>query len=258
MGIHDPADQKVGGGWLWRIASLPWRVLRSKIVRDNRFVIVRRIETRIVVDWLKPKPGERILDVACGMGVWSRMVRRAGAEYFGEDLSLKDVAKARKRFPDCCFVNTAAETLCFKEMVFDKVFSNCAIEHFDDDERAFSNMYQVLKQSGIAVVTADSLSRSGPSQRLKKKHCVDFDVRRYYTHDLLMNKLNKAGFEVITYRYYLSSWVADLFYALGIRFGMNGWVLALFPVSYPLTLFFDAFSRRDRHGCGVAVLARKR
>ena len=53
-----------------------------------------RLATR-VVDWLKPSPGERVLDLFCGLGNFSLPMARSGAEVVGLEGSDGLVAKAR-------------------------------------------------------------------------------------------------------------------------------------------------------------------
>ena len=239
------------------VVRLPRRFHKRCIVKDHRFQIPRQIEKQIVRRWLNPKPGEKILDVACGMGSWSRMVIRRGAVYFGLDASFLDVMKAKKRYPESHFINIRAELSPFKTGAFDKVFSNCSIEHFQDDLAALRNIHDMLVNGGWFVLTADALSQDIIPKKLIEKHKTMYDVVTYYTHESLRQKLEQAGFHVLDYKYYLRSGISRFYYALSIRFGIQGWLLYLFPIFYPLVMIADYFSNDKRQGCGVAAIARK-
>lgn len=231
--------------------------LHSLIVRDHVFLVIRRIEKKIVRRWLMPQSSERILDIACGKGNWSTLVTTKGAQYFGTDLDFTDVMKAKKRYPESSFVNIDAENNCFQPESFDKLFSNCSLEHFRDDVQALKGMYDALKPGGSLVLTVDSLSNPNFPVHLRKKHKKEYDVVRYYTVEHLNEKLEDCGFKLIDYKYYLNSKLSEFFYALGVRFGLNGWVLYLFPFSYPLTVIGDKFFSFDQGGCGLAIHAVK-
>lgn len=242
----------------WKyVIRLPKRFHKKCIVKDHRFQIPRRIERRIVLRWLRPKPGEKILDVACGMGGWSAMVTGRGAIYFGLDASFLDVMKAKKRYPESHFINIRAEHSPFKTGAFHKVFSNCSIEHFEDDLAALRNIHDVLVNGGWFVITADALSPNIIPRELIEKHKATYDVVTYYTHESLRQKLEQVGFRVLDVKYYLTSGVSRFYYALGIRFGIQGWLLYLFPFFYPLVMIADYFSGNKKQGCGVAAIARK-
>jgi len=236
---------------------LPKRFHKKCIVKDHRFQIPRRIEKRIVRRWLNPKPGDKILDVACGMGDWSRMVTQKGAVYFGLDASFLDVMKAKKRYPLSHFINIRAEQCPFRTGVFNKVFSNCSIEHFQDDLAALQNIHDMLVNGGWLVITADALSKDIIPKKLIEKHKAMYDVVTYYTHESLIRKLEKTGFRVLDCKYYLTSGISHFYYTLSIRFGIHGWLLYLFPIFYPLVMIADYFSGDKKPGCGVAAIARK-
>jgi ubiquinone/menaquinone biosynthesis C-methylase UbiE len=57
----------------------------------------RRFALPALLDLLKARPGERILDIGCGQGVLASAVARAGAVYTGVDASAKLLEIARRR-----------------------------------------------------------------------------------------------------------------------------------------------------------------
>jgi SAM-dependent methyltransferase len=56
------------------------------------------LEQRLALEpWLQVSAGERVLDVGCGVGRWSRMLAARGAMVTGVDLSPTMIAEARRR-----------------------------------------------------------------------------------------------------------------------------------------------------------------
>ena len=110
---------------------------------------VRRIEWQNMLEWLDPKEGERILDVACGVGILSLKIAERGCEVHGIDIS-ENAINSAKRLAEreriaCEFKVGTAEYLPYPDGYFDKVVCSSSLEHFKDDIKALKEMCMVLK-----------------------------------------------------------------------------------------------------------------
>ena len=108
---------------------------------------IRQIEWRSMLEWLDPKEGERILDVACGGGVLSLKIAERDCEVHGIDLS-EDVINSAKRLAErekiaYEFEIGSAEDLPYPDGYFDKVVRSSSLEHFKDDIKALKEMHRV-------------------------------------------------------------------------------------------------------------------
>ncbi|MHB1921616.1 MAG: class I SAM-dependent methyltransferase [Chitinophagaceae bacterium] len=56
-----------------------------------------------LVTLLDPKPGQNILDLGCGTGYLSEIIRKSGANVFGVDASAEMIQQATKRYPEVHF-----------------------------------------------------------------------------------------------------------------------------------------------------------
>lgn len=101
-----------------------------------------------VLEWLAPRPGERILDLGCGDGALTRKIQDAGAEVLGVDAAPDMIAAARKLGMDAHVMD--AEALPF-QAEFDAVFSNAALHWMSKPEAVISGVARALKPGGRFV-----------------------------------------------------------------------------------------------------------
>ncbi len=116
----------------------------------------RRVHRRILGRW-RPRPGERVLDVGCGTGLFlkSLAAEHDGLALTGLDLSpdmlaraRRDVATLRGRSPTPAFVQGSVFAMPFPDGAFD-VALNCISCHFYLDQvRAFREIHRVLASGG--------------------------------------------------------------------------------------------------------------
>jgi len=120
---------------------------------------VRRIEWRHIMEWLDPKDGERVLDVACGGGELSLKITERGCNVFGIDISEKAINWA-KRLAErekitARFEVADAQYLPYPDSFFDKVVSSSSLEHFPKDVEALKEMSRILKPGGYLLTSTD-------------------------------------------------------------------------------------------------------
>ena len=104
-----------------------------------------------LIELLKPKEGELILDLGCGAGQLTQEITGSGAKVIGMDASESMIADAKKNFPDLEFRVANAEKFNFAEK-FDAIFSNAALHWVKDYKAAAANMFQHLKKNGRLIL----------------------------------------------------------------------------------------------------------
>jgi SAM-dependent methyltransferase len=101
-----------------------------------------------VLNWLAPKPGERILDLGCGDGALTEKLVAAGARVLGADNSEPLLSAARARGLDVRFID--GQALDFGPE-FDAVFSNAALHWMTRAEDVVKGIARALKPGGRFV-----------------------------------------------------------------------------------------------------------
>ncbi|MBI4202240.1 MAG: class I SAM-dependent methyltransferase [Chloroflexi bacterium] len=112
-----------------------------------------------VLRLLDLKAGERVLDVACGQGVVSRALQKAGAEVTGVDLSPTLIKQAQRRSGKAArfLVGDARnlEQVLPESEAFDGAVCVLALENLDTVEPVFGECARLLRKGGrLVTVTA--------------------------------------------------------------------------------------------------------
>ena len=118
-------------------------------------------QTAAFYDWVlglaQPRPGERLLDVACGAGGFMQRAADRGLEVVGLDVSPTAIELARARLPEAELHVGDAEQLRFPDSSFDVVTCLGSLEHFPSPERGAAELARVVRPSGRAIVFVPNL-----------------------------------------------------------------------------------------------------
>jgi SAM-dependent methyltransferase len=260
------------GGWVggWararavRLIDLPFvKVADAVALAGHEVHVCRYREARTLLRWLGQDQDEdrdqdlrglRVLDVAGGDGYWAGQARKRGARAVALDLATSKLHYGRGLAHAPALIKGDALQLPFADASFDRVMSICAIEHFDDGEKALDEMTRVLAPGGDLVMSADALTLAEHWPNLFRAHCERYHVKRTYSHQELTSLLAARGLAVLEYRYQFRSRRAQRMYlglsAYGGKFGFN----AAAPAA-PLVAASDRAARGDG---GAIVLIRAR
>ena len=130
---------------------------------DDADFFAKYREYRYETEWHIPKvvpfgdgKDKDVLEIGCGNGVDGVMWAKAGARYTGVDLTDTAVGATRTHFEclglDGTFQQENAQSLSFGDATFDIVYSHGVLHHTPEPERAFDEVYRVLKPGGRAVL----------------------------------------------------------------------------------------------------------
>lgn len=131
------------------------------VAEGERYDLMLRGFSDAMLNAAELRPGERALDVGCGIGSTTIEAAdrvRPGGAVVGVDVSSPMLSLARQRAQaaeatDVAFVEADAQVHGFGEASFDAVISRNGLMFFDDPDAAFANLGRALRPGGrIAFV----------------------------------------------------------------------------------------------------------
>jgi SAM-dependent methyltransferase len=111
-----------------------------------------------LVEAVDPRPGERVLDVACGSGNAALVAARRYCEVSGLDFAANLVERARERAAadgvEADFLVGDAQDMPFADASFDVVMSVMGVMFAPDQEKAASELLRVCRPGGRIGIAA--------------------------------------------------------------------------------------------------------
>ena len=118
---------------------------------------------RRMVGRVDPRPGERVLDVGCGLGEVAALAARAGAEVTAVDLAPAMIDRARRRPERVDWLIGDSQSLPFDDDSFDVVVSSFGVIFASDPRRAAAELSRVCRDRlAVTAWIGEPAEISGP------------------------------------------------------------------------------------------------
>jgi arsenite methyltransferase len=163
------------------------------------------------------RKGDTVLDLGSGAGNDAFVAREiVGAEgkVIGLDFAEAMLIKARKNtnrlgFTNVEFFKGDIEEMPLQDSVADVVISNCVLNLVPDKEKAFRQIYRVLKPTGHFCVSDVVISGDLPESLLKDATMYAGCVSGALKKEEYLDVISKAGFKNIQIRKEKEVWLPD-------------------------------------------------
>ncbi|HBH84080.1 MAG TPA: methyltransferase type 11 [Bacteroidales bacterium] len=154
------------------------------------------------INYSEPLPGEVCVDLGSGRGTdVIRLAEKVGEEGFvyGIDISEGMIRKAvstaeRLGAKNVRFIQSPLEKLNLDDKVADLVISNCTINHADDKQVVWNEIFRILKKGGRFVVSDIYSSEPVPEEYRNDPVAVSECWAGSVTRTEYLEQLKNAGF----------------------------------------------------------------
>lgn len=128
---------------------------------DERYAELQSVKYRTIIKYL-PEQAGCILDLGCGTGLLLEKLRKRRGLVVGVDASKGMLKRAKSRGKGPRLVLADADSLPFRNDVFDCVVSVTLLQNMPDPARTVRELERVLRKGGTGILTS-----------LKRKHLVE-------------------------------------------------------------------------------------
>ena len=170
-GLNRPANSgyDVNGKTMAQVKSTPWDkwwasapVGPSPPYRTIASLERTRSERELMARWSNLRKGI-VLEAACGSAWHSMILAQRDCYVIGLDLSIAALRLARSLYTQSQLDRNLDTVLAdihampFRDCIFDLVFNQGVLEHFDDQTSVIGEMFRVLRKGSIAISIVPNL-----------------------------------------------------------------------------------------------------
>lgn len=129
--------------------------------------------------------GKRVLDAGCGYGYYSLLLAKRGAMVTGIDVSEKMIGLAKNNACEASieckfFVCDMQDLSMFNKNTFDIVASSIVVGYLDRLEKAFSEVFRVLKRNGVFAFSENHPLLKGSWEKDNEGKRLHWNIDNYF------------------------------------------------------------------------------
>jgi ubiquinone/menaquinone biosynthesis C-methylase UbiE len=187
------------------------------------------------------RPGARIVDLGCGSGIFTSLLKAKGFSSIGVDLSPGLLGRARGKYPGIDFIDGDVEALPFGDESFDGALLSGIVHHLPDPSSCAREVWRILKTN--AAFAAFDPNRLNPFMYLYRDRSSPFYSSKGVTENErpvlpgeVRRVFDQAGFDVrldylsgLHYRYVASAAARVILPAYNVADTLLSWLRPLKP-----------------------------
>lgn len=172
-----------------------------------------RIIKSVLTRYLRKNDTNKFLEIGCGTGIVLKGISELkNIDLTGSEIYLEGIKKAKDRLDQVEIIQLDATRLPFKEE-WHGIGAFDVLEHIEEDQEVFRQVYKSLKMGGIFLITV-------PQYSWMWSDLDDFSHhKRRYSRNLLTNRFTEAGFRM----HYIGSFVFTIFPILALSRFTRKW-----------------------------------
>jgi len=157
---------------------------------------------------------KKVLDLGCGSGIFTKMLKEWGSNIIGLDLSKTMIDIARNENPEIKFYVGNAGNTPFVDLRFDIVSSSLVAHYFKNLNPLFREVRRILKNNGYFVFSIQH-PIDGAVKKIKFRGSSEFLLTSYFNNNKNRYTFTKyvkrmEGVKIMTYHHTFEA----IFYAL--------------------------------------------
>lgn len=170
-----------------------------------------------IIELLQPKKENVYLDIGCGTGNYTAEIAKDDFSFVGVEPSEKMLELAKTKSNKIIWKIGTAEAIPSENDVFDGIIGTLTIHHWSNLEKAFTELYRVLKANGkIVLFTSTSEQMEGYWLNKYFPRMLRESINQMPTFEKIKKAAEKAGFKIInTEKYFIQNDLEDLFLYAG-------------------------------------------
>jgi ubiquinone/menaquinone biosynthesis C-methylase UbiE len=167
--------------------------------------------------FLSPKTNQLYLDIGCGTGNYTIALANKGLNFYGVEPSKKMLNTAKSQNQEINWLIGQAEQIPADGNMFDGCIATLTIHHWTDIEKAFKELYRVLKGNGkIVFFTSTPEQMQGYWINYYFPKTLKDAIKQMPSFETIKNAATNAGFVIrATDKYFVKDNLKDCFLYVG-------------------------------------------